>query len=154
MKISRFFSYLAILSIFCLIPRTAFSQKICDPDDGKSCVTPIVEGEPAPFSGQLLSARKAAKLAVLAGGCQERIDLAVDREKSLYELRLAGERALRDSDRVGAKLKEDLLLRRMAEMEQILTPPWYERPAIVSAVTAVASIAVLAVAVKTVQTLK
>lgn len=128
--------------------------RICDPDDAKSCVQPVAAGEPAPFDGQLMTNRRAAKLAVLAGGCQDRVDLEVARERELAAIALNGEKALRASDQATAQVKVDLLMKRMAEMEDILTPRWYERPAFVSAVAVVATVAVLVVSVKTVQALK
>jgi len=136
---------------------TSFAQslpKSCDPDDPKSCVQHLLEGDVAPFTGQLMSNRRAAKLVVSAGGCQEKLDLVVEREKALALIALEGEKALRASDQVGAQLQKDLLLKRMSEMEEALAPRWYERPSFVSAVTAVVSIAILAVSVKTVQALK
>jgi hypothetical protein len=136
---------------------TALAQalpKSCDPDDPKSCVQPLMEGEPAPFSGQLMTGRRAAKLAVLAGGCQDRVDLAVGETRELGTIDLNAEKALRASDQAAFQLQKDLLMRRMAEMEDTLAPRWYERPAFVAAVTAVVTVAVLAVSVKTVQALK
>lgn len=157
MKFSRIFNKIAVTLVILGWSAAAGAQalvKVCDPEDPKSCVQPLVTGDPAPFDGQLMTNRRAAKLAVLAGGCQDRIDLAVARERELATIQLYGEKALRTSDQASAQLQKDLLLKRMAEMEGILTPRWYERPAFVTAVTAVATVAVLAVSVKTVQALK
>jgi hypothetical protein len=143
----------------CLLlwPVAAWSQtlpKVCDPDDAKSCVQPLLEGEAAPFAGQLLTTRRAAKLAILASGCQERVDLEMGRERELGMVALNGEKALRVSAVDSAKLQRDLLLTRMGELERSLTPPWYERPAFVAVVTVAATVAVLAASVQTVRVLQ
>ena len=157
MKFSRIFRDLALIGLLVCWPISGKAQTFpptCDPDDPKSCVQPLVKGEPAPFDGQLMSNRRAAKLAVAAGGCQDRVDLVTERERELAKVILDGEKALRASDQAGAQLQRDLLMKRMAEMEDILTPRWFERPAFVAAVTVVATVAVLVVSVKTVQALK
>jgi len=130
------------------------ASAICDLDDVTSCVQPLSQGEAAPFAGQLLTNKRAAKLAVLAGGCQDRIDLNVAQTQAIATVQLQGAQALRVSDKEACGLQRDLLLQRMAEMKSALEIPWYERPAFVSVVSAVTTVAVLALAVKTVQILK
>lgn len=126
----------------------------CDPNDAKSCVQPLIAGQAAPFTGLLLTPRRAAKLGVMAGECEARVALAVDREQELAQVKLQGAQQLRDNDKQGAQLQVDLLMRRMAEQEKALTHRWYEHPAFVATLTAVTTVAVLALSVKTVQALK
>lgn len=129
-------------------------DKACDPSDPKSCVQALTEGQPAPFTGMLLTLRRAAKLGVMAEGCQERVDLAIQREQEMSQMKLQGAQQLRDNDKQAAQLQVDLLMRRLTEQVETLPPRWYERPTFVVVVTAVTTVAVLALSVKTVQALK
>jgi hypothetical protein len=122
----------------------------CDPNDPKSCVQPLSVGQAAPFAGLLLTPRRAAKLGVMAGECQARVDLGVEREQELAQVKLQGLQQLRDNDKQAAQLQIDLLTRRMAD----LAPRWYEHPAFVAVLTGLTTVAVLALSVKTVQALK
>ena len=101
-----------------------------------------------------MTLRRAAKLGVAAEGCQERVDLAVQREQELAQVKIQGAQQLRDNDQKGAQLQVDLLMRRMVEQEKLLTPRWYERPAFVTIITATVTVGVLAMSVKAVQALK
>ena len=129
-------------------------DKACDPNDPKSCVQVVTEGQPAPFAGMLLTPRRAAKLGVMAEGCQDRVDLATQREQELAQVKLQGAQQLRENDRQAAQLQIDLLNKRLAEQVETLPARWYERPAFVAVVSALATTAVLALSVKTVQALK
>lgn len=144
-------------ALFCLgilWPVVSYGQSIpkeCDPEDPKSCVQALLEGERAPFAGQLLTPRRAAKLAVLAEGCQAQIELAVEAEREMTNLLLDDEEALRASEAEGAQLQRDLLLKRIAALEAELTPPWYERTPVVAALSVAATVGVLVVSVYAVQ---
>lgn len=129
-------------------------DKACDPNDPKSCVQALTEGQAAPFSGMLLTLRRAAKLGVAAEGCQERVDLAIQREQELAQVKFQGLQQLRDNDRLTAQLQADLLHKKIAEQTENLPPRWYERPAFVTIVTAAVTVGVLAMSVKAVQALK
>lgn len=129
---------------------TQTPDRACDPADPKSCVQAVTEGQVVPFTGVLMTLRRAAKLGVAAEGCQERVELAVEREQELAQVKLLGERQLRENDRQTSQLQVDLLQRRMAE----LAPAWYERPAFVAPLTAALTVAVLVLSVKTVQALR
>jgi len=156
MKFSSIFAGLAFLATVSwpISGKAQTFPKVCDPDDPKSCVQPLTAGEVAPFDGQLLTNRRAAKLAVAAGGCQDRLDLATERERELAAIQVAGEKALRDSDRITAQIQKDLLLKRMADLEDTIKPHWYERPAFVAGVASVVTVALLVVSVRAVQVLE
>lgn len=129
-------------------------DKACDPSDPKSCVQAITEGQPSPFTGILMTGRRAAKLGVLAEGCQDRIDLAVGGIKELSQVQIQGLQAMRQNDKETSKLQTDLLIQKLKGAEEFYSPRWYERPAFVAVLTTVLTVATLAVAVKTVQVLK
>jgi len=130
------------------------ADKVCDPSDPKSCVQAIAEGQPAPFTGLLMTGRRAAKLGMLAEGCQDRIDLMVGEIKELSQVQLQGLQAMRQNDKDSSKLQTDLLMERLRGAEELFSPRWYERPAFVAVLTTVLAVATLAVAVKTIQVLK
>jgi len=116
----------------------------CDPDDAESCVQPLLEGESAPFSGQLLSPRRAAKLAVLAGNADERARLAVEEAEEVWRVKLEAERRLRVNDNAANRLKVEMLERASAR-------PFYEHPLFVAAVTVAGCVAVYFLALETVK---
>jgi len=142
----------ALMAVFILVAKTALCQRppelpaSCDPEDAKSCVQPLLEGETAPFAGQLLTPRRAAYLAVEAGGCQERIAVELERSNDDWRAKLAAERSLRQNDQSAHELELDLAMKRMQQMEETLGPEWYERPAFVIPVTAVVTIGAVVLA--------
>ena len=118
----------------------------CDPQDSKSCVQPLLEGEAAPFSGQLLTFRRAAKLAVEAGSCKETTAIEVEHVEDSWKLKLETEQRLRKNDEDAHQLEVDLLMKRMAQMEETLVPHWYERPTFVATVSVVLTIGAVVLA--------
>ena len=144
--------WLVCLSVFLASP--ALAQKVCDPEDPKSCVQALIQGETVPFDGQLMTPRRAAKLAVLANGCQDRVALCREEEQALSATKLAGEEALRKSDELSCTMQKETLMKRMQGLEELLTPKWYERPAFVAIVASTVTVALLVVSVKAVQVLK
>jgi len=144
--------WLAYWSAFLASP--VLAEKVCDPQDPKSCVQAVTAGEVVPFDGQLLTPRRAARLAVAADGCVDRVGLAIEEQKAVAAQQIAGERSLRANEVVSCKLQTDTLTKRMVAMEEILTPKWYERPAFVAIVSSAVTVALLVVSVKAVQTLK
>ena len=118
----------------------------CDPVDQKSCEQPLLEGEVAPFSGQLLTPRRAARLAVEAGSCKEATAIEVERVADVWQLRLETEQRLRKNDQDAHQLEVDLLMKRMAQMEEALSPHWYERPVFVATMASVVTVATVVLA--------
>ncbi len=127
--------------------------KQCDPDDAKSCVQPILVGEEAPFSGQLLTFRRAAKLAVKAGQCKERVQLAQDEARELAQIEVKTLESILENRQQSHEVQLDLMKRRMEELENSLVAPWYERPAFVLPVSVLGTIGVMTLSVKTLQIL-
>jgi hypothetical protein len=115
----------------------------CDPADEKSCVQPLLAGEEAPFEGQLLTFRRAAYLAVEAGGCTERLAIEAERLEGVWSAKLQTAEDLRRHDAETHQLELDLVLKRLEQAEELLTPPWWERPAFVAGVTAVLTVGVV-----------
>jgi len=129
-------------------------EKNCDPDDPKSCVQAVLEGQPVPFAGVLLTTRRAVRLGVLAEGCKDQIGLAVSEEKELGAIQVSSCEAKRANDSESSKFKIDLLLSRLKDAEEMYAPRWYERPIFVAGVAAISTTALMVVSVKAVQTLK
>jgi len=148
-------SVLAV-SLTLWVPRSAAQtiDPVCDPSDTKSCVQAVSQGQPVPFTGILMTGRRAAKLAVMADGCQTRIDLAVGEVKEQTDIQVRGIQAMRQNDLSSAKFQRDLLMRKLDESEALFSPRWYERPAFVAAMTAIGTVAVLVVAVRAVEVAK
>jgi len=144
----------SLLTLYAARGEAQTAEAVCDPNDPKSCVQALTVGQPAPFTGVLLTYRRAAKLGVLAEGCQERIDLTAQREKEIAEVKLLGEKLLRENDQKVSQLQQDLLKKRLQEQVEELPPHWYEKPAFVTIVTAAVTVGVLAMSVKAIQILK
>lgn len=109
---------------------------VCDPGDPDSCVTYVLKGQQAPFTGQLLSNKRAAVLAVKAGGCSARLKLEIDREQALFQAKLTLEQRLRAIDTQSRDQQIKILQERLEDLSS--GPPWYSRPPFVVAVTVVA----------------
>lgn len=150
------FKHFSIIGALLLVtPSVALSappslQPACDPQDSRSCVQPLLEGEAAPFTGQLLTPRRAAKLAVKAGQCKERIRLETTRISNLLLVDLEAERAKRTNDAKHHQLQLDLMKARLVEASQ---REWYEHPVLVAAFAVAATSLVYVGAVKTVEAL-
>ena len=138
-------SVLAIVSTVLTTPPTL--ERACDPEDKTSCVQPLLEGETAPFSGQLLTPRRAAKLGVRAGDLDERVRLAIEETAELWRIKLEKEQALRKNDNEANAFKLDLLTKAVDR-------PFYEHPLFVAAATVAGCVAVYFVAVETVKATK
>jgi len=102
--------------------------KTCDPKDNRSCVQPLMEGEEAPFFGQLLTPRRAARLAIKAEQCQTRIDLSVQETKQLYEFDLDLARQLRANDRQAAEMQKKILSEELARAHEAAETNFLDHP--------------------------
>ena len=122
-------------------------ERACDPEDKTSCVQPLLEGEEAPFSGQLLTPRRAAKLGVRAADADERARLAVEETEELWKIKLQKEKDLRKLDNETNALKIKLLT-------EAADRPFYEHPLFVAVATVAGCVAVYFVAVETVKATK
>lgn len=109
--------------------------KQCDPKDQHSCVQPLMAGEMAPFTGQLLTPRRAARLAVKAESCKARINLKIAETEEVWKLRLYLEQNLRSNDNLASQKSLEAMKKYAESLEQ----KWYEHPAFVVTVTIVAT---------------
>lgn len=110
----------------------------CDPADPKSCVQPLLEGERAPFTGQLLTGRRAALLAVRADQADERTQLKLAEAEALWQVKLDLAATKHQIQLDGART-EARLWQQNAEQQ---IPPWYAHPAFVATVAGVVGLVV------------
>lgn len=106
----------------------------CDPSDPSRCSTPIKEGQPAPYDGQVLSTDLAIDLGQKAELFELRLGLELERATSLLKADLSLERRLRENDQQAFEAQIDLLTNRLEEAHHRL---WYEHPLFIAAVSAV-----------------
>lgn len=104
------------------------SDKACVQDDPSDCRQTVVAGEEVPFDGQLLSPRRAARLAVQAGQCQERIVTEVARAVELIKIDLELEKGLRANDADAAAMQTDLLKGALQDARESSEPGFLEHP--------------------------
>ena len=119
-------------------------DKICAPDDPTSCRQAVVTGETVPFDGQLLTPKRAAKLAVQAGQCQERTDEAVANAKAVVGMDLRLQKQLRQNDLDHAAQSEKLLTEELERAHQAAGRSFLESPVLWFALGIVATVAVTA----------
>lgn len=115
-------------------------EKQCDPNDADVCSAPVAAGQPAPFSGQLLTQKLAIQLGQKAENFTERLKIEVDYIRRVYQLDVDLEKQLRtiESDTWGAQKKA------MEEaLNKALQPlPFYERPAFIATVASLITLTV------------
>lgn len=107
--------------------------------EGSRCAVPVREGEPAPFTGQLLSTDLAIDLGMKADSCDRRLDLELEFQREKLELQIDLQKRLLEIEREGCKAQKSLLFRRLEQSEGI---SWYEHPAFVASITAIAVVLV------------
>jgi len=138
----------ALVWALLLYPQATWSQtfaKECDPADARSCVQPLAAGELAPFDGQLLTMRRAAKLAAAAGACSERLKLELEREKEISSSELDYVKAVCAAEQASAKTQQDLLMRRIAALESETGPSWL--PMIIAGASMIGSVSMLVLSI-------
>lgn len=151
----RLWNVSLVCSVTTLFATSAWAgEKHCDPKDPKSCVQAVSEGETVPFPGQLMTHRRAAKLVTTTEQCSDERALDLEEANELHQIQLNLLEQQRKNDQDAAKLKLDLMMKRMEQMEEELGPKWYEHPAFVSTVSVVLTVAVFIGAVKTVEALQ
>ena len=124
----------------------------CDPQDPKKCSQPLLEGQAAPFAGQLLTPRLAIDLGQKASGCDARMQLELDRVNGLAAAKADLDLKLLTIERDSALAEKKVLQDALAKTKDLVPPPpWYERPAVVATLGVVVTVGVMFLAVKTVQ---
>ena len=119
-------------------PSVAFPEDNAtkDPQPPPKEVQPLTAGNPAPFSGILMTYHRAARLGVKADQCDAKVMLAKDEQTELADIKLGYCRGARENDREACRLKLKVLENEVAKVE----PQWWEHPALwftVGVVTAV-----------------
>jgi len=104
---------------------------ICSTETPTDCVYPIEQGEEAPFSGQLITAERAARLVVASESCGAYMRTELERARALYELRLAQCGEKREAQAEANMRQLEALQRRLEAVEGPLAP-WWQRPEFLS----------------------
>ena len=124
-----------------LFPLIAGAQDLkfkptCAPDDPKSCIQPLIPGEPAPWSGQLMNTRRAIITWKKLQGYDAHKDLDIENlnEKHAIDIQLA--RDQRASDKEAANEKYNILNDRLEEALRAAKTPFYEKPLFIAIITA------------------
>lgn len=107
---------------------TSSGDKVCSPNDPTSCRQTVTKGETVPFDGQLFTPRKAAKLAVQAAQCQERIDAAVEAIRAELGIDLKLQKQLRANDSAHATQTQDLLQKELERAHSEAERGFFESP--------------------------
>jgi hypothetical protein len=114
----------------------------CDPDDVTKCVANLSQGAPAPFAGQLLTPALAIALAQKTDACVEKAVADIAREKSLglAALELAHAEAVADQQAYEAKTA--LLMKHLAEVDDVALTrePWFVAAVSIASTVAVVSL--------------
>ena len=139
--------WLAFLSVLHADPK---HEPVCDPQDPESCVQLLLEGEKAPFTGQLLTPRRAAKAAVGLMMCDDRIKLQVAKADELWTVKLDLAKRLAAADLEAARSQIKVLQKALQDSK----PPWYQHPAFVSGLTTTILVAILIGSIKVYQALE
>lgn len=106
---------------------------ICNGNDSRDCVYPIAEGERAPYSGQLITMERAARLVVAAENCGAYTRIELERAKGLCDLRMARCAEEKRAMVAANSAQLDALQGRLSDAGGKLEP-WYQRPPFLSAV--------------------
>lgn len=140
----RWLSFLSVLAA-----SSAYADplpKICDPKDPASCAQPIVAGQAAPFSGQLLTTKLAISIGQKAEYCDVVTKIEVDRTAEKAAIDLTAEKQLRSIDNDTAKAEREAMQKRLDQAQ-----PWYERPWFVATVTVIITVTAYGIAMKSVE---
>jgi len=95
----------------------------CDPKDSAKCATALLEGQPAPFSGQLLTTQLAIELGQKAERFEIQLEMEKERDRALSRVDLDLEHKLRQLEAASWKRQED---RYLQEIEKAYK--WYREP--------------------------
>jgi hypothetical protein len=110
----------------------------CDPADSGSCVYRLEQGEVAPWTGYLITYRRAAELVVAVDRCHAMAGLRVNTEQAICRAKLARSAADREALAKAHVQQIDALQRRIGASEG--SEPWWHRP---SAIVMVGIVGVL-----------
>jgi len=108
----------------------------CDEDNWALCAQPLLQGEPAPFDGQLLSPELAIKLGQRALDFDIELTIQLDRQQKLHDIEMGYLKDVYELEKVAAEKKIDVLEEALEEAGEI---PWYQTPGFVAVVSCVAT---------------
>lgn len=103
---------------------------------------PLEKGEPAPFSGQLITPDLAADLAVGLERCEKRQELELKHAEMQCKLRVKGAQAVQDSQLRAANAKIKVLQAALEEARKQRERPFWEEPFFVAPVAVGATVVV------------
>jgi len=133
-NLRNFLFVLVAVASICLPARAQEYEKECDEDNPALCSQPLMEGQIAPFSGQLLTTELAITLGQKAAYCETRIKLEVEFVKEKFELDINLEKKLHEIDNEACDEKVELLTERLKDAK---IDHWYQHPLFVSTVSVV-----------------
>ena len=114
-----------------------------DPDESvREGAVALDEGEPAPFSGQLLAPELAAELATGVEHCLDTKDLEIRREKKICDLRVASETARLEARAQTLRAQLEVVQEALDAQRQRSETPFWERPLFVAGVSFAAGVVV------------
>jgi len=123
-----------LLVSWCLPVQAQQFKKECDPNDSELCSQPLVKGEAAPFSGQLLTPKLAITLAQKADSFDTRLAIELKYTEKMYRLDTDLQKKLHDLDQKACTEKVDLLTSRLKTAQQA---HWYQKPAFIVIITVI-----------------
>lgn len=106
----------------------------CDEKNWALCAQPLLQGERAPFDGQLLSPELAIELGQKALDFDIEMSIRLDRQRQLHDIEMAYQKEIHDLDNAAAEKQIDLLAK---ELEEASAVPWYRTPVFVAVVSCV-----------------
>ena len=121
----------------------------CDPADAKSCVQPLMKGEKAPWSGQLLTYRRVGRCAVGKMQIEERVQAELDLQLRPLEIDRGKYKALWESGKLATVEMKDVYDAQLEEAYHWSRAPWF-----VTMVSVGVTVGLFIGAVKTVQALE
>lgn len=127
----------------------SLAPRECDPGDPQKCSQPLLQGQAAPFAGQLLTPKLALDLGQKAAYCEERLQIELRKERDLAVVQKALDARLLEIEREGAAMKLAIVQKALDQTHGLVPPPaWYERPPVVAAATATGVLGLLVVSAK------
>lgn len=142
------------LTLWAGLGRAQTQNPACDPGDPKSCAQAVTEGSPAPYSGVLLTPRRAAIVTVRAEQCREQIALEVGAAQELAQVKLDHAQALRVSDQEAHTAELQAMQKGWEDYEERFGPRWYDHPALWVTVGVGLTVALIAGAVAVLRALQ
>lgn len=124
---------------------------ICDPGAPKHCVTPLAEGDIAPYGGQLLTPQKAIAIWRAAKKCQTELDMALEEAAEIQKLRQLSWKTKIQLSEKHWQLQLDLVKRELDLALKAKEIPFWKRPWFIAAGTVLATTGIFYVSTQTIK---